>query len=138
MEEHRLEAAGAMMARFDQNVPHPRLPLLRPQQQLLLAVLLAGMAGQTDGATGCHDQKHPYEYRCLPSGWTEYGCCSPCVSTYDGLGNYRLGKANGICPVPAMNAAFAGKLTGCTSEEGEVSRVCVCARCVRCTVVHQV
>lgn len=98
------------MARFDRNVRRPRLPLLRPQQVLVLVVVvLAGMAGQT-GAN--------------------VACVQP---TFNGI--YNLAETDGKCPVPEMNAAFAGKMDSCYYDMGQVSRVCACARCVHCAAV---
>ena len=95
-----------MMARFDRNVLRPRSPLLLPQQVLLVVVVvLAGMAVRTGANVECYDY---------------------------GDGDYCLGETDGKCPVPEMNAAFAGKLTKCDSD-GSVSRACVCARGV-CSV----
>lgn len=95
-----------MMAWFDRNVLRPRLPLLRPMQVLVVvAVLLAGIAVRTGANVACHQ--------------------------FNAGKDYSLVETDGKCPVPAMNAAFNGKLTGC-SKERSVSRVCVCVRCVRC------
>ena len=85
-----------MMARFDRNVPRPRLPLLRPQQVLLLLGLLAGMAVRTGANMGC---------------------------SVSADGEYHLGDAGGKCPIPEINAAFGGELTSCSTQE--VSRVSV-------------
>ena len=95
------------MARFARNVLRPRSPLLRPQV-VVVVVLLAGMAVRTGANVAC----------------VEYG----------GSGDYGLAETDGKCPAPEINAAFAGKLTGCYSN-GFVSRVCACARCVRCAAV---
>ena len=92
-----------MMARFDRNVPPPRLPLLRPQQVLVVVVLLAGMADQTVA------NKNLF---CFNNA---------------GFESILVDLSDKCSAVPLINAAFDGKLIDCNSA-GVVSRVCARAR----------
>lgn len=52
-----------------------------------------------------------------------------CIEKSEWVDGYYLGEKDGKCPVPEINAVFDGEMHYC-DDDGIVSRVCVCARCV--------
>lgn len=89
---------------IDLNVLRPRLPRLL-LQQVVLAVLLAGMVGANMGCKKIRDYNYP-----------------KITYKYDLVDKQK-------CAVPKINAAFDGGMSACY-DDGRVSRACVRARCV--------
>lgn len=103
---------AAMMARFDRNVPRPRLPLLRPQQVLrVLLLLLAGMAGRTGANLACFKGAYNQNPSSIGKFW---------YFLMDTTSDYWECTA-----VHEMNVAFAGELSRC-DQVGLVSRARWC------------